>query len=594
MFKSIRSRLLFTYIALAIFPLLFIGGYLIYQNSVTQQEQTFALQSQLSQRVAQQITHFVEQTEGDLKLLIELEDLPALSPEEQQRALEKLWAHNDAFQELTWVNREGDELARVSRTGTTLANDSQYWRDNVAFYQPLMQERSYFGAIQFDEEIGEPLMAISIPVTNLKTGFSAGVLIATVRFKDVWNSIADTQVREGESIYIVDSRNQVVAHRDLSMVLQSVMFEVPKKDGRYPGLNGEDSFIARTEVTLGIRHLDIVVERSAQNVLEKTTSSMMVTLLIIVISLAIAVAMGVMVVTRISTPLTDLVNVATAIQKGDFSQRADERGVEEVSQLAVAFNNMTARLRKSIDTLEQNVVARTQALETSIEVSHSLSTLLEQDELVSEVVTQIQDAFHYYHAHIYLLDEAGRKLVLAGGTGEAGKAMLAKGHFIPMGKGLVGRVAETESAIVAADVEQNENWLSNPLLPKTKSEAAVPISVGGKMLGVLDVQQDTVDGIHDEDVRMLQSVANQFAIALRNARLYAETQKTADQQMLVNEINQKIQQATTVENALQIAVREVGRATESEYAAVQLSDFMDTQAEDARIVNGNMVLEDAI
>ncbi len=594
MFKSIRSRLLFTYIALAIFPLLFIGGYLIYQNFVTQQEQTLALQSQLSQRVAQQITHFVEQTEGDLKLLIELEDLPALSPEEQQQVLEKLWAHNDVFQELTWVNREGDELARVSRTGTALANDSQYWRDNIAFYQPLMQEGSYFGAIQFDEEIGEPLMAISIPVTDLKTGFSAGVLIATVRFKDVWNSIADTHVREGESIYIVDSRNQVVAHRDLSVVLQSAMFEVPKEDGRYPGLNGEDSFIATTEVTLGIRRLDVVVERSAQNVLEKTASSMMVTLLIIVISLAIAVATGVMVVTRISTPLTDLVNVATAIQEGDFSQRADERGVEEVSQLAVAFNGMTARLRKSIDTLEQNIVARTQALETSIEVSHSLSTLLEQDELVSEVVTQIQDAFHYYHAHIYVLDEAKRKLVLAGGTGEAGKAMLAKGHFIPMGKGLVGRVAETESAIVVADVEQNENWLSNPLLPKTKSEAAVPISVGGKMLGVLDVQQDTVNGIHDEDVRMLQSVANQFAIALRNARLYAETQKTADQQMLVNEINQKIQQATTVESALQIAVREVGRAVESGYAAVQLSDFMDTQEEDARMVNENRVLEDAI
>jgi len=109
------------------------------------------------------------------------------------------------------------------------------------------------------------------------------------------------------------------------------------------------------------------------------------------------------------------------------------------------------------------------------------------------------------------------------------------------------------------------------------------------------VQQDEVNSIRDEDIRVLQSIANQVAIALRNARLYAETQEVADQQLRINEINQKIQQATTVENALQIAVREIGRAVGSGQATVQLADFGVTQWEGADVLDGDghISLEDA-
>ena len=104
-----------------------------------------------------------------------------------------------------------------------------------------------------------------------------------------------------------------------------------------------------------------------------------------------------------------------------------------------------------------------------------------------------------------------------------------------------------------------------------------------------------LNSIRDEDIRVLQSIANQVAIALRNARLYADTQQVAGQQLRINEINQKIQQATTVESALQIAVREIGRAVGSGQATVQLADFGVTQLEDADVPDGNghVSLEDA-
>ena len=141
---------------------------------------------------------------------------------------------------------------------------------------------------------------------------------------------------------------------------------------------------------------------------------------------------------------------------------------------------------------------------------------------------------------------------------------------LPKGKGLVGRAATTNAVVLVPDVTQAPGWLPNPLLPETRAEVAVPIAIGERVVGVLDVQQNVAGGLSQQDAEMLQSVASQVAIALQNARLYVQAQQRADFETLVNTIGQKIQSATSLDSALRVTTRELGDVLGAKRATVQL------------------------
>ncbi|HSM56016.1 MAG TPA: GAF domain-containing protein [Candidatus Sulfomarinibacteraceae bacterium] len=169
-------------------------------------------------------------------------------------------------------------------------------------------------------------------------------------------------------------------------------------------------------------------------------------------------------------------------------------------------------------------------LETVSRVSAATATILEREKLLGAVVELTKRSFDLYHAHIYLLDEEQKNLVLAAGSGDAGEQMVQRGWQIALDhpRSVVARAAREKEGIIVNDVRSEQGFLSNPLLPDTRSELAVPMISGNRLLGVLDVQSSTPNSFTQDDVRIQSALANQVATALQNATLYQEQLETAE------------------------------------------------------------------
>ena len=262
-------------------------------------------------------------------------------------------------------------------------------------------------------------------------------------------------------------------------------------------------------------------------------------------------------------------SISFALQAGLVSYLFNQL-VERVQETLQRQQALRQTITAERDSLEDRVFERTRGLSLTAEASRSMSNILDRNQLLLEVVDQIQRAFNYYHVHIYQVDEDQRQLFLAGGTGEAGKALLIGKHKLNVGQGVVGRAAANKRPVFVPDVTQDSTWVPNPLLPETKAEIAVPIVLGGQLLGVLDVQHNSVNSLSLEDVVLLESLANQFAVSLRNTAVYEQAQNYARQAAMINQIGQKIQLAPDVNFTLQTAVREVGQALNANRVTINL------------------------
>jgi len=229
---------------------------------------------------------------------------------------------------------------------------------------------------------------------------------------------------------------------------------------------------------------------------------------------------------QLASPVSDLTTVANAVSKGDLNVRAEVKATDETGVLANAFNLMITQLRESFSTLEQRVADRTRGLELAAEVGRTVSQVRSLDVLLTEAAEIIRSQFDLYYVQVYLTNPSQTALILQAGTGAVGVELLKRAHQLPLNTASInGRAAIEKRSVVITDTKSSATFKPNPLLPDTRSEMAVPLLIGERVVGVLDMQSRATNQLNQEGLKAFEALAGQLAITIQNATFLAQTEQ---------------------------------------------------------------------
>lgn len=210
-----------------------------------------------------------------------------------------------------------------------------------------------------------------------------------------------------------------------------------------------------------------------------------------------------------------------AVQTYDLSNRITEVQADNfeliAAQTTAAFERLKAR---------ESLQRRNTYLAASSEIGRLVTSTLDLNTIFTRTVNLVSDRLGFYFAAIYQVEEEGFHAILREATGGAGESMKIQRHRVAVGsQTLIGQAAETGELVLANDVRTEPLYQPNPLLLDTQSEVAIPLKVGGKVLGVIDIQSTQAHAFTPDDLSVLQSLADQVAVAINNATLYDESQE---------------------------------------------------------------------
>jgi GAF domain-containing protein/HAMP domain-containing protein len=254
--------------------------------------------------------------------------------------------------------------------------------------------------------------------------------------------------------------------------------------------------------------------------------------MLIITMIAIGLSRG------ISLPVIRLTQTAQQIADGDLNAQATIASKDEIGTLGTTFNVMTSQLRQTLEEVEKQTVAlqinskvlsrQAIQLQAAADVSRSVSSELNKDELIRKAVNLVRDRFDLYYVGLFLLDEQQQFAVLEAGTGEAGDNMLASGYKLEINENsMIGRCISHQQACIAQKTDKEFARFRNPFLPNTHSELALPLISQGQVIGAISVQSEQESAFSPEDITILQTMGDQLANGIEKARLYEQIQQRA-------------------------------------------------------------------
>jgi len=299
------------------------------------------------------------------------------------------------------------------------------------------------------------------------------------------------------------------------------------------------------------------VEQDSTETFQAVSKNIIINLIIALIALVLAVIAALFMTQNIANPISDLARAASQIAQGDLEPITNIVREDEVGALARAFNSMTAQLRDLINSLEQRVQERTGdlqkanealeqralQLETSAQVGREITSILDISVLLSRIVELIQASFGYYQVQVFLLEKDAKQFIMGASSGNRN---IQHESLDIRKRSLNSEAAQTGKIQLVNDVYKHPNFLFDNKLPETRSELVIPLKVGDRIIGTLDVHDSKVNAFTEEDTLVIQSLGDQIAIAIENAHLYNQSKDLAvfeERNRLARELHDSVTQS---------------------------------------------------
>ena len=369
-------------------------------------------------------------------------------------------------------------------------------------------------------------------------------------------------------------------------------------------INGSNRYIAYKPIPIVGYSLGIVISEDellqqfveTNDVLANETRNTIFNAVgVIVILLSVAGLASYGIGNSVTAPLQKLTNVAKEVASGNLNARAEVTTGDEIGILGDTLNNMSSTAQNLVANLEGIVAKRTHAIEKRVvqmqavaEVGKAVAAQRELEELLTRTTHLISNRFGYYHVGIFLLDSRNEYAILRASNSSGGKKMLEREHKLKVGaEGIVGTAANSSEARIALDVGSDAVYFDNPDLPRTRSEMALPLIASGEVLGVLDIQSIEENAFTEEDIPILQILADQLATAVQNAHMLQETQEALfAARKATSEISQRGWQS------LLQTTETTGYIGLSHGEVISTSSALDTNTKQALIFGNYVISED--
>jgi GAF domain-containing protein/HAMP domain-containing protein len=478
-------------------------------------------------------------------------------------AVYKVQPKGSGFTDYVVVDPTNNEI--IAATNATWENKSLSGENALPFvkdwslpFSVLFPSNAILSAAQMAVVAGSPLQRGSSQTGLVLVGILDSQDLINILFTPLGNRSADVILLTlNDSSYTQVSPVQALLTSILPIPSRN---RVPTKDGAY----SQYTDVIRQPVvgysqTLSLKNISgnasapafpfkIILERNQSAVfapLTTLTTILVLILIAILLALAAAAAQAVFFIVR---PITTLAGTVSRFAAGHTEEQITVYGTSEFVSLATSLNRLISSLRDVTRLIGTGDQVSTRKVVVSSELTQSLSGVATLDETLRIVVNLVKDRLGFEFSAIYLVDEAGQFAVLRDATGPVGEKLISQNNRFPLGSySIIGSVAQAGRAHITANVSEDPMYIRNDLLPDTRSEAAVPIRIGKRTIGVLDVHSISANGFSTEDADLLQSISDQTGSAIQNAQSLEATRINQEVSQQLFRISRLISLATKPE-----------------------------------------------